>query len=147
MSAGTGWRIVGALSVTETVSWGVLYYAFAVFLESWEKGAPRWGVLFVAAFALGLAALSKYSAVFVALAVALHIALAPRRWPLLRAWQLYAAALLTMAMLLPVLIWNLIHWRANELPGLRRANLRLGEAVGIKLPADVDTVTVAVPTR
>jgi MFS family permease len=27
-----GWGIVGALSVTETVSWGVLYYAFAVFL-------------------------------------------------------------------------------------------------------------------
>jgi MFS family permease len=27
-----GWRIVGALSVTETVSWGILYYAFAVFL-------------------------------------------------------------------------------------------------------------------
>jgi MFS family permease len=27
-----GWAIVGALSVTETVSWGVLYYAFAVFL-------------------------------------------------------------------------------------------------------------------
>lgn len=27
-----GWRIVAALSVTETVSWGILYYAFAVFL-------------------------------------------------------------------------------------------------------------------
>jgi MFS family permease len=26
------WGIVGALSVTETVSWGILYYAFAVFL-------------------------------------------------------------------------------------------------------------------
>lgn len=26
------WAIVGALSLTETVSWGVLYYAFAVFL-------------------------------------------------------------------------------------------------------------------
>jgi MFS family permease len=26
------WRIVAALSVTETVSWGILYYAFAVFL-------------------------------------------------------------------------------------------------------------------
>lgn len=26
-----GWRIVTALAVTETVSWGVLYYAFAVF--------------------------------------------------------------------------------------------------------------------
>jgi MFS family permease len=27
-----GWGIVGALSVTETVSWGILYYAFAAFL-------------------------------------------------------------------------------------------------------------------
>jgi MFS family permease len=26
------WAIVGALSVTETISWGILYYAFAVFL-------------------------------------------------------------------------------------------------------------------
>ena len=26
-----GWRIVAVLAVTETVSWGVLYYAFAVF--------------------------------------------------------------------------------------------------------------------
>ena len=26
------WSIVGALSVTETVSWGILYYAFAAFL-------------------------------------------------------------------------------------------------------------------
>ena len=28
------WAIVGALSVTETVSWGILYYAFAVFLAA-----------------------------------------------------------------------------------------------------------------
>ena len=27
-----GWGIVGALSITETVSWGILDYAFAVFL-------------------------------------------------------------------------------------------------------------------
>jgi hypothetical protein len=37
LGAGAAWRsrawgIVGALSVTETVSWGILYYAFAVFL-------------------------------------------------------------------------------------------------------------------
>ena len=31
------WAIVGALSVTETVSWGVLYYAFAVFLVPMER--------------------------------------------------------------------------------------------------------------
>lgn len=32
-----GWGIVGALSVTETVSWGILYYAFAVFLIPMQR--------------------------------------------------------------------------------------------------------------
>lgn len=32
-----GWRIVAALAVTETVSWGVLYYAFAVFLVPMQE--------------------------------------------------------------------------------------------------------------
>lgn len=27
-----GWKITGALAITETVSWGILYYAFSVFL-------------------------------------------------------------------------------------------------------------------
>ena len=31
------WAIVGALSVTETVSWGVLYYAFAAFLVPMQR--------------------------------------------------------------------------------------------------------------
>ncbi len=32
-----GWRIVGVLAVTETVSWGILYYAFAVFLVPMQR--------------------------------------------------------------------------------------------------------------
>ena len=28
-----GWTIVWTLAVTETISWGILYYAFAVFLK------------------------------------------------------------------------------------------------------------------
>jgi MFS family permease len=32
-----GWGIVGALSITETVSWGVVYYAFAVFLVPMQR--------------------------------------------------------------------------------------------------------------
>ena len=32
-----GWGIVGALSVTETVSWGILYYAFAVLLIPMQR--------------------------------------------------------------------------------------------------------------
>ena len=31
------WAIVGALSITETVSWGILYYAFAVFLLPMQR--------------------------------------------------------------------------------------------------------------
>ena len=31
-----GWVLVGALGVTETISWGVLYYAFSVFLTPME---------------------------------------------------------------------------------------------------------------
>ena len=31
------WGIVGALSVTETVSWGILYYAFSVFLVPMQR--------------------------------------------------------------------------------------------------------------
>jgi MFS family permease len=31
------WAIVGALSVTETVSWGIVYYAFAVFLVPMQR--------------------------------------------------------------------------------------------------------------
>lgn len=37
-----GWRIVAVLALTETVSWGVLYYAFAVFQVPmhWPRSAP-----------------------------------------------------------------------------------------------------------
>jgi hypothetical protein len=40
-----GWVLVGALGITETISWGVLYYAFSVFLTpmeaalGWSRGA------------------------------------------------------------------------------------------------------------
>lgn len=32
-----GWRIVGALAVTETISWGIVYYAFTVFITPMER--------------------------------------------------------------------------------------------------------------
>ena len=31
-----GWLLVGTLGITETISWGVLYYAFSVFLTPME---------------------------------------------------------------------------------------------------------------
>jgi hypothetical protein len=73
-------------------------------------GAPdagaAWRLWLAAGFWLGLAGLSKYSATFAPLGIAIFLALAPRQ----RHWFAhpapYAAALLALAMVTPVLIWN-----------------------------------------
>jgi cyanate permease len=56
-----GWRIVATLAVTETVSWGVLYYAFAVFqvpmrAELGFSSAQTAGAFSLAVLVTGLAA-------------------------------------------------------------------------------------------
>jgi predicted MFS family arabinose efflux permease len=57
------WAIVGALSITETVSWGVLYYAFAVFLVPMQRDlgfstAQLTGAFSVALLVSGLAGIA-----------------------------------------------------------------------------------------
>ena len=49
-----GWTIVGALSVTEVVSWGVLYYAFAVFLVPMQRELGYSQAELTGAFSLAL---------------------------------------------------------------------------------------------
>ena len=48
------WAIVGALSVTETVSWGILYYAFAVFLLPMQRELGFSTAQLTGAFSLAL---------------------------------------------------------------------------------------------
>jgi MFS family permease len=50
------WGIVGALSITETVSWGVLYYAFAVFLIPMQRELGFSTAELTGAFSLALLA-------------------------------------------------------------------------------------------
>jgi MFS family permease len=56
-----GWILVATLGVTETISWGVLYYAFTVFLApmeadlGWSRGAMT-GALSLALLVAGVAA-------------------------------------------------------------------------------------------
>jgi len=45
----------------------------------------------------------------------------------------------------PVLVWNLLAYRAAHLPGLERVNVRLGSTVALVLPADVAEVEVFSP--
>ena len=58
------WSLVGVLSVTETVSWGILYYAFAVLLVPMQEGLGLSAAAVTGAFSLGLVA-SGVAGIFV----------------------------------------------------------------------------------
>jgi hypothetical protein len=45
----------------------------------------------------------------------------------------------------PILLWNLVQWRASSAPGLSRANLRLGEETVLTLPSIHENVQVTDP--
>ncbi|HTO11575.1 MAG TPA: MFS transporter [Candidatus Binatia bacterium] len=49
-----GWVIVAAVSVTETVTWGIIYYGFPVFLRPMEQDLGASRVAITAAFSIGL---------------------------------------------------------------------------------------------
>ena len=49
-----GWVIVAALSVTETVTWGIVYYGFPVFLRPMEHDLGASRVAVTGAFSIGL---------------------------------------------------------------------------------------------
>jgi MFS family permease len=49
-----GWAIAGTLAVTETASWGVLYYAFAVFLVPMQEELGWSQTALTGAYSLGL---------------------------------------------------------------------------------------------
>lgn len=50
-----GWHVVAALCVTETVTWGIIYYGYPVFLRPMESDLGASRVAVTAAFSLGLA--------------------------------------------------------------------------------------------
>jgi hypothetical protein len=45
----------------------------------------------------------------------------------------------------PILVWNLIQWRASQGPGPSRANVRLGEEAVLGLPAGVEAAELVLP--
>ena len=89
-----------------------LIQLFLVF-EGVIAGKLRLRHLYLAALLIGLAGLTKYNAALFALGAFLMIpSFAPLR-PLLRNPHLYMAALLTLACLIPVFIWNAGHAGAS----------------------------------
>jgi len=86
----------------------------ALFLgERLEGRTGRYADLYLGAALLGLAALAKYNAVTFGIALAALIVFHPRLRSLLGAWQLYVAALISVVMFSPVLIWNALNGFAS----------------------------------
>ena len=81
---------------------------FLSFLTAADTGdRPRHRDLYIAAFLLGLAGLTKYNAVFLGLGVFFYILAKPSIRRLLRDPHLYLAAALAIGMQAPVIIWNI----------------------------------------
>lgn len=69
-----------------------------------QTGSARW--LYLAGLSIGLAMLSKYTGVLLGAGLVIYLVSTPALRPLFRSPHLYLAALLALALQLPVLIWN-----------------------------------------
>lgn len=78
-------------------------------VERWQADIKvrRW--LYLAGLAIGLATLSKYTGALLGLGLLLYIIVTPRLRPALRSPHPYLAALLAIALQVPVVIWNAQH--------------------------------------
>jgi 4-amino-4-deoxy-L-arabinose transferase-like glycosyltransferase len=80
---------------------------FLDFADDWRKGMERFGRLYLAAIFLGLAILTKYNGALLGFGYLGFVLVHPAFRPLLRRWQTYAAATLSLALQAPVIYWNL----------------------------------------
>jgi len=83
--------------------------AIAPLLLSGDPEASPWRGWLLTGLWLGLAGLSKYLAIFAALGLLLFIIFSPRQWRWLLHPAPYAAGLLALAIISPVIIWNAQH--------------------------------------
>ena len=100
---------IGLLPDTLLMFWSALIFLQTLILLD-ARVAQRTGPWLVLGLLLGLAGLSKYTAIFTALAVAICL-LPAHGGSLLRAPRVWLALLLAVACVAPVLIWNMQnHW-------------------------------------
>jgi 4-amino-4-deoxy-L-arabinose transferase-like glycosyltransferase len=84
----------------------------ALFFDT-PSGRAVWGLWLAAGFWLGLAGLSKYSAALFVVGLVAFLALSPRQRHWFRHPAPYLAALLALAIVSPVFVWNERHFWAS----------------------------------
>ena len=80
---------------------------FLKFADQWEEGGRSVRHLYLGAFFLGLAVLTKYNGVFLGLGFGLMVLIRPKLRTALASPHLWLAALVSVGMQAPVLLWNL----------------------------------------
>jgi 4-amino-4-deoxy-L-arabinose transferase-like glycosyltransferase len=102
---------------------GLALAAFAaarLFFAEPQDNASAWRLWLVVGGGLGLAGLSKYSAVLSAGGLAAFVIVSPNRRHWLKHPAPYAAAIVALAMITPVILWNAQHgWASFEFQGGR----------------------------
>lgn len=88
-------------------------YAVESFRQGVEAGAPRWRWLYLAALAIGLATLSKYTGALLGGALLVYLLAVPSLRRTFRSPHLYLAGLGAVALQAPVIIWNFQHGFAS----------------------------------
>ena len=100
---------LGLLPDTLLMFWSALIFLKTLTLLD-ARAAQRTGPWLVLGLTLGLAGLSKYTAIFTAAAVAICL-LRAHGWALVRAPRVWLALLLALGCVSPVLVWNMQnHW-------------------------------------
>ncbi len=90
------------------------------FPEPRDNEASAWRFWLLAGVGLGLAGLSKYSAVLSAGGLAAFVLLSPRQRHWLKHPAPYVSAIVAFAMITPVILWNARHgWASFEFQGAR----------------------------
>jgi 4-amino-4-deoxy-L-arabinose transferase-like glycosyltransferase len=99
-----------------TAAWA----ASRLFFAEPREEASAWRLWLIIGVGLGLAGLSKYSAVLTAGGLAAFLLISPRRRHWLKHPAPYVSACVALAMITPVILWNARHgWASFEFQGAR----------------------------
>jgi 4-amino-4-deoxy-L-arabinose transferase-like glycosyltransferase len=94
--------------------------AARLFFAEEQDSPSAWRLWLVVGVGLGLAGLSKYSAVLSAGGLTAFVLISPRQRHWLKHPAPYAAAIVALAMIIPVIVWNAEHgWASFEFQGGR----------------------------
>lgn len=121
VTVAAGLLFIAAPDAPLVMFWALSIWAVAEFVAS--RKANWW---LAAGLFVGLALLSKYTAVFLGAGLVLYVLSSRARWAWLRHWQVWASGGIAIIVFLPNLIWNAQHgWLSFTFQGRRLENYGL----------------------